>query len=245
MASFCEALQPALSELRRRAFGIAPQLSFCLTFYQGKHTSVIENSIDFFSCVNRQSTCRHFNPSATVYCCRVVAPTLGSINDVLLKGSLLFSRACQARAVHLPSAPISQEPCPASYCIKNIRSRDLSQDFLRQAKPRSYCQKPTRTRGRGTAVDQTEFEGKGREPVENRREGKSKLFSQATNCTSLPQIMEREKAISRGHPQRDHGLLACSNPSRASHNSLGLLEPRGPLSKPTLAEPCLVELDVM
>ena len=48
MASFCEALQPALSELRRRAFGIAPQLSFCLTFYLGKHTSVIENSIDFF-----------------------------------------------------------------------------------------------------------------------------------------------------------------------------------------------------
>jgi len=71
-----------------------------------------------FSCANRHSTCRHFNPSATVYCCRVVAPTLGSINDVLLKGSLLFSRACQARAVHLPSAPISQEPCPASYCIK-------------------------------------------------------------------------------------------------------------------------------
>jgi hypothetical protein len=35
-----------------------------------------------------------------------------------LKGSLLFSRACQARPVHLPSAPISQEPCPASYYIK-------------------------------------------------------------------------------------------------------------------------------
>ena len=49
MASFCEALQPVLSELRRRAFGIAPQLSFCLTLYLGKHTSVIENSIDFFS----------------------------------------------------------------------------------------------------------------------------------------------------------------------------------------------------
>jgi hypothetical protein len=43
-----EALQPVLSELCRRAFGIAPQLSFCLTFYQGKHTSAIENSIDFF-----------------------------------------------------------------------------------------------------------------------------------------------------------------------------------------------------
>ena len=141
MASFCEALQPALSELRRRAFGIAPQLSFCLTFYQGKHTSVIENSIDFFSCVNRQSTCRHFNPSATVYCCRVVAPTLGSINDVLLKGSLLFSRACQARAVHLPSAPISQEPCPASYCIKmfdlEIRRKFLTPSQASQLLPKT------------------------------------------------------------------------------------------------------------